>query len=76
MILLRWITFYESLYNLDDVERPIQSVIENDRKLDMWYANYTMHQKKRLLEYHKNNKTPNIDTGIPKARMVVGRNNR
>lgn len=43
----------------DDVERPPEKTIVNDKKLDKWMTNFRAAQRKKLLEYHKDNK--NID---------------
>lgn len=68
MNLIKWILFYEFVYELDEVERPAQLVIDNDERLDMWYDSYRSQVKKRLLEYHKND--THVDRGVPKASKV------
>lgn len=72
MVLLRWIRFYDSIYELDSVERPKETIIANDKQLDIWFGNYQAYINKRLVEYHKGQKTPHADRGIPKGRIVVG----
>lgn len=72
LILMRWILFYESIYELDEVERPSEKIINDDEKLDLWYENYRSYVRKELIEYHKRRKTPNVDTGIPKPTYSFG----
>ena len=45
----------------DQVERPPEKVINNDRKLDKWMVNYGAKQRKKLIEYHKNDRTVDRD---------------
>ncbi len=64
MVMVRWIQFYESIYELDSVQRPREDIINNDTKLDEWFNNYQAYATKRLIEYHKSQKTPHADTGL------------
>lgn len=64
------------LYELDEVERPDDRVMEDDERLDKWYNKYREDMKKRLIKHHKDLGTKNIDYGVPRPRkgMVFGRN--
>lgn len=66
--LLGWLQFYEMINNLDEVERPDDRVMEDDEKLDKWYKKYRADVKKRLIKYHKDTGTKNIDHDPPKPR--------
>lgn len=74
-MLVRWITFYEQLYELDDVERPTEEVINDDEALDKFIDDYKTYQKRELIKYHKSRNTPHVDRGVPKpiAGTVVGK---
>lgn len=56
------------VFELDEVERPDDRVIEDDEALDRWYALYKEDIKKKLLKHHKDTGTKNIDYGVPKPR--------
>lgn len=73
--MVRWIMFYESLYELDDVERPNEDVINDDDKCDAWFDNYKTYMNQQLREYHKNRKTPTADRGIPRPLISMGNPN-
>lgn len=45
----------------DDVERPPEKTIINDKKLDKWMDNFRAKQRKKLLDYHKDDKTIDRD---------------
>jgi len=67
--------FYESIYELDDVERPSEKIIADDKKLDLWFENYRTYQRNELIKYHKSRKTPGVNTGEPKPRIYMGNPN-
>jgi hypothetical protein len=45
----------------DDVERPPDKTINNDKKLDRWMDNFREKQRKKLMAYHKDDKTIDRD---------------
>lgn len=67
--------FYESIYELDDVERPSEDIINDDQKLDLWYDNYKHYIIRELRQYHKNRKTPYANTGVPRPSISIGNPN-
>jgi len=68
---MRWIGFYESIYELDSIERPKEYIINNDKKLDIWFNNYQAYIVRQLIAYHKDRKTPHVDRGIGKGGIIV-----
>jgi hypothetical protein len=58
------------IYDLDEVERPTDKVIDDDKRLDVWYKNWRERVRKKLLKYHKNDE--GIEKDIPKARWSMG----
>jgi len=74
-MLIRWILFYESIYELDDVERPSEKIINDDDRLDMWFDNYKTYQRQKLIEYHKSQKTRGVNTGEPRPLRYKGNPN-
>jgi len=71
-MLVRWITFYESIYELDEIERPTEKIIEDDDRLDDWFDGYRADLRKRLAQYHKSKGTRHADRGVPKAKISYG----
>jgi len=72
-VLSRWVDFYEMIYSeLDEVERPHEKTIKNDKKLDKWLVDFRARQKKKLIEYHKNDKSIDRDP-LDKPTMVYGK---
>jgi len=45
----------------DDIERPPENTIVNDKKLDKWMDNFRAKQRKKLLKYHEDDKTIDRD---------------
>jgi hypothetical protein len=68
--IISWIQFYEMIYELDEIERPTDKIIDDDKRLDMWYKNWRANIRKKLLKYHKDNNT--VEKDIPKARWSMG----
>ena len=67
---MSWIQFYETIYELDEVERPVDIIIQNDSRLDKWHKNWRSHIRKRLLIYHKDN--PLVEQDMPSPKWVMG----
>lgn len=38
--IIKWLNFYEFVYNLLDEDQPNEETIENDDALDYWYIKY------------------------------------
>lgn len=51
--LLQFIEFYSSIYELDDVQRPSDDVIEDDEELDMWCVDRAANTRDKLVEYYR-----------------------
>jgi len=51
--LLQFIEFYSSIYELDDVQRPSDDIIEDDEALDAWCADRAANTRDKLVEYYK-----------------------
>ena len=65
--------FYETIYrDFDEIERPSEKTINNDKKLDKWMVNFKAKQHKKLLDYHKNDKTVDRDP-LNKPSMSYGK---
>lgn len=64
--------FYESVYELDDVERPSEDIINNDIRLDKWEESRRERIRQQLVSYHKNTGGQSVDTGIPMPLRMVG----
>jgi len=53
MRLINWVAFYEMIYHeLDEVERPIDKVINDDKRFDAWYSNYRGVMRDKLVKAH------------------------
>ena len=68
---MRWISFYEMIYEMEEGDRPIEDVINDDVKLDGWYKNYEAYVRKISLKNNKNKPWANRD--MPKASIVMGK---
>jgi len=73
LLLVRQLVFYDSIYKLDDIERPSEKIISDDDALDRWHINYNNYVHKELVKYHKGRKTPGVDMGVPDARISMGK---
>lgn len=51
--LLQFIEFYSSIYELDDVQRPSDDIIEDDEDLDSWCVDRANNTRDKLVEYYK-----------------------
>ena len=51
--LLQFIEFYSSIYELDDVQRPSDDIIEDDEALDNWCVDRANNTRDKLVEYYK-----------------------
>jgi len=40
----------------DEVERPADDTINDDKKLDKWMVRYRAENRKKLIQYHKDDK--------------------
>ena len=70
--LLRWINLYDSVYQLDDVERPIDQIISDDERFDAWYKSFADERRRSLEEYHRNRGKKTGNFTPPKPRITVG----
>ena len=60
------------IYDLDEVERPDDRIIEDDDKCDEWYRFYKGEMLKKLKDYHKSMKTSHVDRGVTRtSRSIV-----
>jgi len=57
---------------LDSVERPIEKIINNDKRLDEYMERLMAKRKKQAMEYHKNDKEANMDP-MDKPTLVYGK---
>ncbi|MHA1952328.1 MAG: hypothetical protein ACW96U_00060 [Candidatus Heimdallarchaeaceae archaeon] len=54
------------IYEMDEVERPSDKIINDDEKFDAWHRSWRDGVRKKLMKYHKDMKTPGVDHGIPR----------
>lgn len=52
-VLVKWLFFYASIYELDEVRRPPEDIIADDEAMDAWYERFTDKQRKKLQKYYK-----------------------
>lgn len=48
-----YLEFYFKIYELDDVKRPANNVIDDDEALDNWLAQTRDENKRDLVEYYR-----------------------
>lgn len=70
--LLSWIRWYEAIYALDDVRRPPEEVIEDDERLDVWWADERARIEKELRDYYYSLKHGKPQTKEPPMAQVIG----
>ncbi len=69
---MQYLEFYASIFELDDVERPSDKVVEDDSALDGWYDSYTAKIKSKIIDYHREmekRSAPSGNQGSLKKRM-------
>jgi len=53
LVLLKYLELYDSLYEMDEVKRPGEDIICNDKELDYWLEQYKMEVYNDLVKYYK-----------------------
>jgi len=71
-VLVRWVQFYTSIYELDEVERPSEEIIADDAELDKWMKKRQKEIRRKLKEYHKNMKTPDAEVDDYRPSNIIG----
>ena len=70
--LLTWIRWYEAIYALDDVRRPAQEIIEDDERLDAWWAEERRRAERELKDYYFMMRQRKPQTKEPPGARIIG----